>query len=68
MKTKDKETNKNLSLKELETELHTAQQKRFKLAFKHQVAPLGNPIELRMLRRQIARLKTWISQKQQESK
>lgn len=68
MKTKEKETKKTLSLAELQTELRQAQEKRFKLQFKHQVTPLASPIELRDLRRQIARLKTWINAKQQESK
>jgi large subunit ribosomal protein L29 len=65
MKTKEKEAKKTLSLAELETELRQAQEKRFKLAFKHQVAPLSNPVELRTVRRQIARLKTWIHEKQE---
>jgi len=65
MKTKEKEAKKALSLAELRTELRQAQEKRFKLQFKHQVAPLSNPVELRTLRRQIARLKTWINEKQE---
>ena len=65
MKAKDKETTKTRSLTELQTELRQAQEKKFKLQFKHQVTPLGNPLELRALRRQIARLKTWINQKQE---
>ena len=65
MKTKEKEAKKSLSLVELNTELRTAQEKKFKLQFKHQVTPLANPMELRALRRQIARLKTWINDKQE---
>jgi large subunit ribosomal protein L29 len=65
MKTKEKEAKKSLSLAELRTELRAAQEKRFKLQFKHQVSPLSNPVELRTLRRQIARLKTWINEKQE---
>ncbi len=65
MKAKEKEAKKTLSLAELNAELRTAQEKKFKLQFKHQVAPLGNPVELRTLRRQIARLKTWINEKQE---
>ena len=65
MKTKDKEVKKALSLKELQTELRQAQEKRFKLQFKHSVTPVSNPVELRTLRRQIARLKTWINEKQE---
>ena len=65
MKTNEKQAKKTLSVAELQTELRQAQEKRFKLAFKHQVAPLANPVELRTLRRQIARLKTWINEKQE---
>jgi len=65
MKAKEKQDKKSLSVKELETELRQTQEKTFKMKFKHQVAPLSNPVELRMLRRQVARLKTWINQKQE---
>ena len=65
MKARDKEAKKTLSVPELQTELRTAQEKRFKLQFKHQVAPLADPLELRTVRRQIARLKTWIHEKQE---
>ena len=65
MKAKEKEAQKAHTLTELQTELRQAQEKKFKLQFKHQVAPLANPIELRALRRQIARLKTWIGEKQE---
>ena len=65
MKANDKQLKKALSLAELQTELRQAQEKRFKLQFKHQVTPLTNPVELRTLRRQIARLKTWIHDKQE---
>ena len=65
MKAKEKQDKKSLSVAELETELKNAQEKKFKLQFKHQVTPLANPMELRALRRQIARLKTWINAKQE---
>ena len=65
MKAKEKEVKKNLSLPELETELRQIQEKRFKLQFKHQVQPLANALELRHMRREIARLKTWINQKRE---
>jgi large subunit ribosomal protein L29 len=65
MKAKEKQDKKGLSPKELETELRQIQEKRFKLQFKHQVTPLQNPLELRAMRRQIARLKTWINEKQE---
>ncbi len=46
---------------ELKNGLRTALEKRAKLAFQHNVAPLKNPMELRHLRREIARFKTQIS-------
>lgn len=49
---------------ELGTELRQALEKRAKLEFQHQVAPLKNPLELRFLRREIARLKTHIRMKE----
>ena len=49
---------------ELQKELRTALEKRAKLTFQHNVAPLKNPMELRHLRREIARLKTYISRKE----
>ena len=53
-----------LSPTELENELRTALAKRAKLTFSHNVAPLKNPMELRHLRREIARIKTYISRKE----
>ncbi|MDX6768669.1 MAG: 50S ribosomal protein L29 [Elusimicrobiota bacterium] len=43
---------------ELKAELAKNQAERAKLSFQHNVAPLKNPMELRRLRRDIARLKT----------
>ncbi|MBI5243271.1 MAG: 50S ribosomal protein L29 [Elusimicrobia bacterium] len=63
MKIKDKEAKKNLSAEELRAELLRLKEKRFKLRIKHKVTPLTNPLELRSLRRDIARLKTWIREK-----
>jgi large subunit ribosomal protein L29 len=64
MKSKDKDAKKNLSMQELGAELAQLQHKYFKLRFKHRVTPLGNPLELRLLRRDIARMKTWIRLKE----
>lgn len=64
MKTKDKETKKNHSIEELRSELRQLQEKKFKMTFKHRVTPLTNPMELRALRRDIARINTWIRAKQ----
>lgn len=49
---------------ELKNELRAALEKRAKLAFSHNSVPLKNPMELRHLRREIARLKTQMSVKE----
>lgn len=63
MKAKEKERLKNLSVAELSSELRQAQEKHFKLRFRHRVTRLSNPLELRNLRRRVACLKTWIQMK-----
>lgn len=64
MKTKDKETKRNLSVQELRAEIVRLKEKRFKLRVKHKVTPLPNPLELRSLRRDMARLETWAREKE----
>jgi large subunit ribosomal protein L29 len=59
--TQDKKT---LSPVELQKELGAAVDKRAKLEFSHNVSPLKNPLELRQLRREIARLKTHLRMKE----
>lgn len=63
MKNKDKDAKKNLSATELRAELVQLREKQFKLRFKHRVTPLTNPMELRAVRKDIARVQTWIRQK-----
>lgn len=65
MKAKERESQKSMALPELQTKLHETRQKRFKLLFKHRVSGTANPLELRNLRRDIARLKTWINERQE---
>jgi large subunit ribosomal protein L29 len=48
----------DMGAKELAVELRSALEKRAKLEFSHKVAALKNPLELRHVRREIARLKT----------
>jgi large subunit ribosomal protein L29 len=64
MKTKDKDSKKNLSIEELKAELTQLREKEFKLRFKHRVTPLSNPLELRAIGRDIARIHTWIRAKE----
>ena len=68
MKTKEKDQKKSLSVGELKTALAQLREKQFRLRFKHRVTPLANPLELRSVRRDIARLETFLRQKQPASK
>ena len=68
MKIKEKDAKSALSIPELQAELRTTREKKFKLEFKHRVMPVENPMEIRALRRHIARLQTWIRQKELAAK
>jgi large subunit ribosomal protein L29 len=59
-----KEVNiKELTVDELKSKLLEAKEKLFKLKFAHKVTPVKNPLEIRILRRQIARVNTIIHDK-----
>jgi len=64
MKSKDKETQKALTVVELRSELAQLREKQFRLRFKHGATPLTNPMELRSVRKNIARVQTWIRAKE----
>ncbi|HVE12639.1 MAG TPA: 50S ribosomal protein L29 [Elusimicrobiota bacterium] len=68
MKNKDKDAKKNLTVNELRSELAQLREKQFKLRFKHRVTPLENPMELRGVRKDIARVQTWIRSKELQGK
>ena len=63
MKIKERQEKGNLTEAELAAELRQTEEKLFKSTFKHRVSPLANPLELRRLRRHVARLNTWIGAK-----
>ena len=63
MKAKEKESLRNHSAAELRAQLTQAREKLFRLQFKHGVAPVKSPMEMRNLRRHVARLETWIREK-----
>lgn len=52
-----------LSAQELERKLVETEQSLFKLRFRAVSAPLKNPMEIRVLRREVARIKTFANQK-----
>ncbi len=58
-----KESLHSLSVKELDAKLREAEEGAFRLRFRHATSPLKNPMEIRHVRRQIARYKTALRQK-----
>ena len=55
---------KNLSAEELKSQLAEAQANYTKMRLAHQISPIENPIQIRDLRRNIARLQTELTNKQ----
>jgi large subunit ribosomal protein L29 len=58
---------KSMADVELNTKLSELQNKFFKLKFRHSVSPIKNPLEIREIRKSIARIKTFIAQKKKSS-
>ncbi|MDR0977614.1 MAG: 50S ribosomal protein L29 [Endomicrobium sp.] len=54
---------RNMTDVELNVKLCELQNKLFKLKFRHSAAPVKSPLEIRNMRRNIARIKTLIAQK-----
>ncbi len=63
MKSKNWQEMKHMSDAELNAKLNDMQDRIFKLKFRHTTAPVKNPLEIRSLRRDIARVKTLLAQK-----
>lgn len=57
----------DLSVQEAQARLRESKEKNFKLKFQHASSPLKNPMELRAVRRDIARLMTVLRQKEKVS-
>ncbi|MFC6269238.1 50S ribosomal protein L29 [Frigoriflavimonas asaccharolytica] len=57
---------KNLSAGDLQNNLTSMQAEYTKLKLAHKISPLENPIQIKDLRRTIARLQTELSAKQQQ--
>ena len=55
---------KNLSAEELKTHLAEAQANYNKMRLAHKISPIENPIQIRDLRKTIARLNTELTNKQ----
>jgi large subunit ribosomal protein L29 len=55
---------KHMTDVELNAKLAELQDKLFKLKFRHSTSPVKNPLKIREIRRNIARIKTLIAQKE----
>lgn len=66
MKVREKEALKKKSLEDLKKLAKDKKEKMFNLKFKHSATPVGNPLEIRTLRQEVALLNTLISQKENE--
>jgi len=64
MKSKDKETLKNMSDAELRTQVSDLKKQIFQINFKRTTAPVENPLVLRTARRKIAMINTWLRQRE----
>lgn len=63
MKSREKQVFHDQGAEELLAEFKMAQERFFRERFRHAVTPLKNPLEIRMLRRRLAFLKTLLRQK-----
>ena len=68
MKAKIWQEMKSLSPAELEVRLREEQEKYFRIKFRHASTPIKNPMEIRTVRRIIARLKSLIKMNSAEVK
>lgn len=57
-----------LSVEDLKLQLEQNKQRLKKLEFAHAITPLENPMSIRVLRKDIARIQTLVKQKQQAEK
>jgi large subunit ribosomal protein L29 len=55
---------KNLSIEDLKVKIQEDQLRLKKLEFAHAISPLENPMNIRSLRRDVARLKTELTKKE----
>lgn len=66
MKRKDKETLKNMGDAELKAQAADLKKQIFQVKFKRTAAPVENPLQLRLARRKIAMINTWLRQRELE--
>lgn len=59
---------KGLAVEDLKMQLEQSKQRLKKLEFAHAISPLENPMSIRGVRKDIARIETLLKQKQQAEK
>ena len=64
MKLKQWQEIKNMSAVELEAKLHDSEDKMFRMKFQNASTKMKNPLQIRVLRRLIAKIKTLLNEKQ----
>ncbi len=64
MKRKEKENLLNMSEVELKAQLRDLEKRLFQIKFKRTSSPLENPLEIRLIRRKMAVIKTYLGVKQ----
>ena len=64
MKRKEKENLKNMAGEELRAQLRDLEKRLFQIKFKRSASPLENPIEIRLIRRKMAVIKTFLTAKE----
>jgi|YNPMSStandDraft_2_1061718.scaffolds.fasta_scaffold00427_12 large subunit ribosomal protein L29 len=67
MKKREKEEIRNLGDAELESLLKETEKELFNLKFNKKIAPVDNPLKIRLLRRKIAFIKTVINQRRSKN-
>jgi large subunit ribosomal protein L29 len=67
MKKREKEEIRNLGDAELESLLKETEKELFNLKFNKKIAPIDNPLKIRLLRRKIAFIKTVINQRRSKN-
>lgn len=59
---------KGLNVEDLKVQLEQSKQRLKKLEFAHAISPLENPMSIRALRKDIARIETFLTQSSQAAK
>ncbi len=59
---------RNLSIEDIQARLEEAENQYHTLKMRHKISPIENPITVRQSRREIARYKTILTEKQAEQK